>query len=131
MPGSFGTTNSEDGIQGSTASSGNSGIFGHNDATTPAPAGIPGGNGVFGVSTVPNASGVFGANNNGGIGISGRSDRGIGVLGTGPVAGRFVGDVEVTGRINHSGDFNCSGNITTTADIFIQNADCAEDFDIS
>jgi hypothetical protein len=84
--------------------------------TTPAihlPSGIPGGNGVFGVSNVPNASGVFGANNNGGIRVAGQSEKAIGILGRGGTAGRFEGDVEVTG------------------DIRLVNADCAEDFDVS
>jgi len=37
-------------------------VFGFNDASNPSPAGIPGGDGVFRVSNVPNASGVFGVN---------------------------------------------------------------------
>ncbi len=111
MPGSFGQTDNDDGADASTASSAKSGIFARNDATSPA-SGV-GGNGVFGLSTVPDASGVFGANNNGGIGVAGTSERGVGVLGRGKVAGRFEGDVEVTG------------------DIRLVNADCAEDFDIT
>jgi hypothetical protein len=67
MPGTFGTSDQEDGGVASTESSARSGIFARNDATQDAPTG-PGGNGVFGLSTVPNASGVFGANNNGGTG---------------------------------------------------------------
>ena len=42
----------------------------------------------------------------------------IGVLGKGPIAGRFEGKVEVTGVIE------------VTGDIKLLNADCAEDFDI-
>jgi hypothetical protein len=60
---------------------------------------------------VPGASGVYGANDNVGVGVSGRCAQGIGILGAGRVAGRFEGDVEVTG------------------DIKLINADCAEDFD--
>src|SRR5690348_8480894 len=82
MPGSFGTDNSDDGANAFTASSNKSGIFAANNATNPAPAGTPGGNGVFGLSTVPNASGVFGANNNGGIGVAGNSDKGDGMRAT-------------------------------------------------
>ena len=82
MPGSFGTTNTDDGAIASTGSSAKSGIFARNDGTNPAPAGTPGGNGVFGLSTVPNASGVFGANNNGGVGVAGISGQGDGIQGT-------------------------------------------------
>jgi hypothetical protein len=37
---------------------------------------------VFGLSTVPNASGVFGANNNGGVGVAGNNDNGSGMVAT-------------------------------------------------
>jgi len=79
MPGSFGTSNSQDGCDAFTTSSSNTGIFARNDATSAAPSGSTGGNGVFGLSTVPNASGVLGANNNGGIGVSGNSATGDGI----------------------------------------------------
>jgi hypothetical protein len=105
-----------DGMQARTRSSAMNGIFARNDATSPSPPDTPGGNGVFGLSTVPNASGVFGANNNGGIGVTGTSPEadGIGLQGSGGrLAGRFVGDVEVHG------------------DIRLMGADCAEDFDIA
>jgi hypothetical protein len=70
-----------DGVDGSTASSNQSGVFGNNASVSPAPAGSPGGNGVFGVSTVPNASGVFGAHNNAGTGVTGLSVKGDGIRG--------------------------------------------------
>ncbi len=57
------------------------GVFGGNDSTAAATVEVRG-NGVFGFSNVPNASSVFGANNNGGIGVSGNSDNNFGVLGT-------------------------------------------------
>src|SRR5881396_1211387 len=107
MPGSFLSSTSEDGGVAFTESSAHSGIFARNNATSPAPPG-PGGNAVFGLSTVPNASGVFGANNNGGVGVAGNSEKGVGVLAQsgvvalkaqGPLAGRFEGNVEVTGDI--------------------------------
>src|SRR5258708_2228996 len=82
MPGSFGTTLTTDGGDAFTASSASSGFFAHNDATAPAPAGSVGGNGVFGSSTVPNASGVLGANNNGGVGVAGLSRTNDGVRAT-------------------------------------------------
>ena len=57
---------------------------------------------------------MFGANDKGGFGVIGVSDNGIGISGKGgKLAGRFEGDVEVTG------------------DIRLANADCAEDFDIA
>jgi hypothetical protein len=69
--------------------------------------------GVFGDCHNPNGGGVFGTNDNGGFGVIGVSEKGIGVSGKGGrLAGRFEGDVEVTG------------------DIRLANADCAEDFDI-
>jgi hypothetical protein len=49
----------------------------------------------------------------GGAGVIGKSANWVGVLGQGPTAGRFEGNVEVTG------------------DIKLVNADCAEDFNIS
>lgn len=82
MPGSFGTSDLQDGADAFTASSANSGIFATNNATNPAPAGTPGGNGVFGLSMVPNASGVLGDNNNGGTGVAGNSDKGDGMRAT-------------------------------------------------
>ncbi len=69
---------------------------------------------AFGAYTVSaNDSGVFGSNDGSGNGVAGFSKGGIGVLGRGGrLAGRFEGDVEVTG------------------DIRLVNADCAEDFNI-
>ncbi|WP_051317057.1 hypothetical protein [Ectobacillus panaciterrae] len=112
-----------------------------NNATT-APTindGSPRGSGVLGVTTVPGASGVFGANNSakgagvhgngpevgvggfseGGKGVLAQSKTGIGILAQGGgLAGRFEGNVHVT------------GNLTSDGDIFLSHADCAEDFDI-
>lgn len=70
-------------------------------------------NGVYGSSADNGASGVYGDNTGGGIGVGGRSPQGVGVFGEGGrLAGQFIGDVEVTG------------------DIRLTNADCAEDFDV-
>jgi len=80
--GVIGQSNKGDGVQGFTESPGRNGIFGRNNAATPAPAGgPPAGNGVFGFSNVPNASGIFGANNNTGWGVFGNSAAGTGVRG--------------------------------------------------
>jgi hypothetical protein len=64
---------------------------------------VPGGNGVFGLSTVPNASGVFGANNNGGTGVFGISVKGVGIRGVGQIAGHFDGNVEIGGKLTVNG----------------------------
>jgi hypothetical protein len=72
--------------------------------------------GVHGIST-GKGHGVIGEttgeHDKGGAGVIGKSKNWIGVLGQGPIAGRFEGDVEVTG------------------DIRLLNADCAEDFDVA
>lgn len=91
-PGLVGTSNAGDGIFGQGAN-----------------------NGVVGRSKAANHSGVWADNLGGGFGVTGTSDApgGVGVFGRGAkLAGRFEGDVEVTG------------------DIRLVNADCAEDFDI-
>src|SRR5262245_38183984 len=61
----------------------------------------PAGNGVYGESNDSTASGVSGVNVAGGVGVAGDSHegRGIGILGRGVIAGRFEGNVEVTGDI--------------------------------
>jgi hypothetical protein len=105
-------------------------VFGANNATNSVNA--PGGSGVFGITQALGGTGVFGANNgtagrgvqgNGPeVGVGGFSDKGVGVLAQsgavalkaqGPLAGRFEGNVEVTG------------------DITLVNADCAEDFTVA
>jgi hypothetical protein len=69
--------------------------------------------GVFG-ATHSGMAGVFGTSDAGGTGVAGQSDRGIGIHGKGgQLAGKFEGDVEVTGDIRLTGA-----------------ADCAEEFDI-
>jgi hypothetical protein len=74
--------------------------------------------GVTGVAHVSNKSGVFGSNDADGVGVAGFSQSGIGVVGQGgSLAGKFVGDVEVTGNLNLS---------SPTSDILL--GDVAEDF---
>lgn len=79
--------------------------------------------GVWGTSHDRNNNGVFGYNDapTGGFGVSGIATGagGVGVFGKGQVAGRFQGNVEVTG------DLQCTGDIRLT------NADGAEEFDIA
>jgi hypothetical protein len=120
-----------DGLHATTGSSAKSAVFASNGSTAPASA--KGGHGVLGLTVSPGGAGVFGANNspttgrgvqgNGPeAGVGGFSEKGVGVLAQsggvalkaqGPLAGRFEGDVEVTG------------------DIRLVNADCAEDFDVA
>ena len=92
MSGSFGTNPGDNGVVGQTNSDTNAGVNGRNDGR---------GFGVFGFSQ-------------GGAGVEDHSTNGTGVVGfsTNGLAGRFIGNVEVTG------------------DIRLVNADCAEDFDI-
>ncbi|MFE9108335.1 hypothetical protein ACFYN9_01675 [Streptomyces collinus] len=74
--------------------SAHNGILGHNNATGRAPkSDSPVGNGVFGFTEVPNANGVCGA-------VALNNTEGAGVCGIGPMAGRFVGNVAVTGTLN-------------------------------
>jgi hypothetical protein len=73
-------------------------------------------NGVQGDSWSPAHAGVAGANNAGGPGVWGYS--------TGN-AGQFEGNVAVTGGMT------VGGTITVGGDVVLQNADCAEDFDVS
>jgi hypothetical protein len=97
-PGVEGFSRAADGTRGDTEASAKNGVVGTNSSTQPVPAGQPGGNGVFGFSKNPSASGVFGAND-AGFGVAGFSSGNIGVFGRGKIAGRFEGDVEVTGDV--------------------------------
>jgi hypothetical protein len=68
---------------------------------------------VFGI-THSTFAGVYGTSDAGGTGVCGESPTGVGVLGKGKLAGRFEGNVEVTGDIQLTGG-----------------ADCAEEFDVA
>jgi len=68
-----------DGARGDTQASAKNGIVGTNSSTNPAPAGQVGGNGVFGYSQNPHASGVYGAG--AGTGVAGFSTTGDGARG--------------------------------------------------
>lgn len=76
--GVFGFAQQGTGLRGITRNSGNFGIFGSNDSTNPPAGGGAGGAGVFGLSNCPGGAGVFGANN---------TASGVGVQGNGPDAG--------------------------------------------
>jgi hypothetical protein len=91
--GVIGQSNQGDGAQGFTISSARNGILGRNSSTDRAPTGgPPAGNGVFGFTDVPNASGVCGA-------VGENNTEGAGVIGIGKTAGRFFGNVDVTGSL--------------------------------
>ena len=95
------------------------GVFGHSTQ-----------NGVTGFSESPTDSGVFGLNDNG-FGVAGVSQNGVGVLGQGGrLAGEFRGNVHITGRLDHDGEFHCAQNIFAF-DVSLIGADCAEEFNVS
>jgi hypothetical protein len=94
MPGQFGNTPQDDGVAASTESPQKNGVFGFNDAKTPASA--PAGGGVFGLTFAPGAAGVFGANNSAPDALGDPAlNHGRGVQGNGPEAG--VGGFSDTG----------------------------------
>jgi hypothetical protein len=115
------TTATDSGVWGANTGSGygvagssehGNGVIGLAAGVSP-PLGVNN-NGVIGVTNTATDSGVWGNNAGSGFGVAGSSTNGIGVLGQGGhLAGRFEGDVEVTG------------------DIRLINQDCAEDFDIA
>jgi hypothetical protein len=104
--------------------------------TVPLKAGVFGyghGNGVQGYSSSKTDSGVWGHNGYGGFGVTGTSDKpnGIGIFGRGKaLAGKFEGDVDVSGAFNVGGNIAVAGDIDVSGDIRLANADCAEDFDV-
>jgi hypothetical protein len=102
--------------------------------------------GVHGESKSNTGVGVAGFNNQGGMGVLGSAlfpgtgghfEGQVGVSARGTTAGRFEGNVEVTGdgrfegNVEVTGDGRFEGNVEVTGDIRLLNADCAENFDIS
>ncbi len=81
-----------DGIVGETIFPSKSGVFGRNDSD--APAQVPGGNGVFGLTVSPGGNGVFGANNH--------PTEGRGVQGNGPERGVSGYSVQGKGAVGES-----------------------------
>jgi hypothetical protein len=68
-----------------------------------------------------------------GFGVFGTSDNNVGIFGTssGGPAGKFVGNVEVTGNLAVTGDINCQETSKITCfDVNLIGRDCAEDFDV-
>ena len=127
-------------IQGVGSSSGQAGVLGVGTGDQ--------GFGVVGMGSGASGFGVVGNSNFGaGTGVHGHTSTGVGVLGTtdgaGP-AGRFEGNVEVSGDLtassninlakdlNVKGDAFVSGTLNVVADIVLAGpGDCAEDFDIA
>jgi hypothetical protein len=90
--------------------------------------------GVHGHSTGDQGTGVFGHNAGHGFGVRGEATDGIAVQGQifgRGLAGKFIGDVQVTGHIESSGDVRCSGDIQCNGDVFLANKDLAERFEIN
>lgn len=142
--GVFGENPSGTGIHGVNGSgSGHPPVSGTSGVYAPAIWGdAASGNGVYGSSNrlsgvegdtwSPDSGGVTGKNNSGGPGILGYSSGN---------AGQFEGNVAVSGTITAAGDIQAnagqfegnvavSGTITVDGDVVLQNADCAEDFDV-
>ncbi len=105
-----------DGTRGDTKSNAKNGVVGTNSSDGPAPGDVPGGNGVYGFSENPNASGVFGFCDSGN-GVLGYSPHGIGVRGGGLTAGQFDGDVVITGKLVVEGDI-CLPGAGDVAEVF-------------
>jgi hypothetical protein len=108
-PGAFAQSNTDNGMR--ALSHGTDAVAGISDA--------PGGHsGVYGRNDIQDGNGVTGTSVNG-RGLMGLSDNNIGIFAKG---GQFAGVFE--------GNVFVSGNITTKGDVFLTNADCAEEFDI-
>jgi len=104
-----GVSHNGDGVNGNAQSAAQSGVFGINLAGGSVPDNLnpprPGGNGVWGHTTVEKGSGVVGS-------VDPNLQNAAGVTGIGKIAGQFFGDVHVTG------------------DVLLTGGDCAERFDI-
>jgi hypothetical protein len=110
--GVFGVSDSGTGVFAQSTSG--TGVFGKS-ANGTGVIGQGGWNGVQGVTANPSASGIWGENTAGGTGVGAKSASGPGVWAQGNPAGKFDGDVLVTGDVIL---VNSTG------------ADIAEDFDV-
>jgi hypothetical protein len=116
-----GDTTKGTGVQGFTHAPDQVAVFGMNDAPgTVVPDGLnrPAGSGVWGHSKVEKGSGVVGS-------IDGNLTQAAGVVGIGPTAGRFFGDVEVTGTLSVDHDVRVTGDVFLTG-----GKDVAEQFEV-
>lgn len=115
VPGVTGSATSSNGVKGITTNTNDSAVYGeHRDGGIGVfgRGGPNGGTGVFGQNKSADSA-VTGQNGGNGPGVRGESVNGVGVHGRGSPAGRFDGNVEVTG------------------DVILTGADCAEEFDIA
>jgi hypothetical protein len=140
--------NSVGGVGVIGTSEGQEGVHGEsNSPTTAAVAGIAlnpqgTGAGVYGESRGAGPAGFFKGNSVGGVGVIGTSEGQEGVHGesnsptTAAVAGIALNPqgtgAGVYGESRGAGPAGFfKGNVVVTGDIFLQNADCAEDFDVA
>src|SRR5437016_4312236 len=96
-----GESDLDDATRGDIHTKAKNGIVGTNsDVSGPAPAGSAGGNGVFGFSKVPSASGVFGSHDGFGAGVSGFSIDGSGLAGVSTNGDAARGDTHAGAKAN-------------------------------
>jgi hypothetical protein len=117
--------NSTNGTGVNGISSNGDGVQGHSSSAT--------GRGVVGENTA-GGDGVFGIGNNGGRGVVGVSDSHTGVEGNSDSGtGVWATSTSGTAVYGKGGLFAgyFEGNVSITGDIFLQGADCAEEFDIA
>ena len=98
------------------------GVWGTSDSFIATVGDSDSGTGVWGHSR--SGVGVYGQSDEGSDGVTGRSESGSGVAG---LSSRGTG---VYGRSDHGKAGYFDGNVTVTGDICLENADCAEDFDV-
>ena len=111
------------GVYGESANGINSvGVFGWGDPGTPP------GDGVH----IPDLGGT-GVLASGFIGVRGETGKGVGVQGRAfdpaGLAGRFIGNVQIRGTLE-SGQTNVDGDLHVSGDVFLDNGDIAERFQV-
>jgi hypothetical protein len=77
------------------------------------------------------SAGVYGVGKTDNIGVRGECPGGIGVLGTGKVAGAFEGLVQAMNDMEVWGKLDVGGNVTVKGDVMLTNGDGAEEFEIA
>jgi hypothetical protein len=151
--GVYGESKGFNGVLGQTTADGHAGVAGVSDEGNG--NGVYGRsknrNGVYGVSSAAEHSGVVGQNDNG-TGVLGRSKNSRGVWGLSDMAEGVIAQTRSSATAalaayqsnpdsntaalyaKHDGNRTAAffqGDVEVTGDIRLQNADCAEDFDIS
>ena len=135
------------------------GVYGHSNGNAGVVGESRDLHGVYGICHNTNGAGVFGTNEAGGFGVEGFSKTRVGVWGHSDAGEGIRGETKSStvaaiaafntnpsgtgaaiyaqkeGSGGHAGFFvgnvHITGNLTTDGDIFLKNADCAEDFDIA